>query len=210
MKTIAIVDYGMSNLHSVDRAFRLLAPSSWRVQIADTADEIEAADKVVFPGQGAARDCMKALAKAGIDKTLVKAADEKPFLGICMGMQVLFEHSEENDGTECLGLLAGDIRHLSTLGGARPGHKIPHLGWNRVRRSDHPLWHGVGDAEYFYFAHSYYAHPADDDAVAGTTRHGGDFASSVARGRIFAVQFHPEKSADAGLRVLKNFIHWDA
>ena len=201
----------MSNLRSVHQALRSLASApQWDVRIVDSVAEIDDADKIVFPGQGAARDCMKALADTGLGQAVARAAAEKPFLGICMGMQVLFERSEENDGTECLGLLAGDIRHLSSLGAPRPGHKIPHLGWNRVRHIDHPMWSGVADGDYFYFAHSYYAHPSDDGVIAGTTRHGGDFACAVANERVFAAQFHPEKSADAGLRLLKNFIAWQA
>ena len=215
MKTIAVVDYGMSNLHSVVHALHTLSQASWRVRIVNNADEIDAADKVVFPGQGAARDCMKKLNEVNLGNTLMKAAAEKPFLGICMGMQVLFKHSEENNGTKCLGLFDGEIRHLSKLGTPRTHHKIPHLGWNRVQQKEHhqkehPMWHKIHDNDYFYFVHSYYAQPADADLISGVCRHGDDFASAIACDRIFAVQFHPEKSANAGLQLLRNFIAWDA
>ena len=208
MRTIAIVDYGMSNLHSVQRALCAANAANWRIRVVNAAGDIEEADKVVFPGQGAARDCMRKLAETGLDAAILKASREKPFLGICMGMQVLFERSDENNGTDCLGVFPGSIHHLSRLGKPRAGRKIPHLGWNQVRQSDHPMWHGISDNAYFYFVHSYYPIPDNDEITVGTCSHGGRFTCSVAEDLIFAAQFHPEKSADNGLQLLRNFCAW--
>ena len=207
--SIAIVDYGMSNLHSVRRALAAVADGA-RVSVVHDPRGVEAADKVVFPGQGAAPDCMNALEAGGLAGALVRAAAEKPFLGICMGLQVLLERSEENGGTRCLGLFKGKVRYLGN--GSRygkPGRKIPHMGWNRVRqRAAHPLWQDVADDSHFYFVHSYYTAMDDDRATAGTTDYGGDFTCAIAGGFVFAVQFHPEKSADSGLQLLRNFVNW--
>ena len=212
MKSIAIVDYGMSNLHSVHRALAAVAGDAAHITIVSDDDGIAAADKIVFPGQGAAFDCMNALNADGVGEAVVQAASEKPCLGICMGLQVLLEHSEENNGTTCLGLYPGKVRHLShCIGGeARPGRKIPHMGWNQVRqRRHHPLWSNITDDSYFYFVHSYYTAPSNKHMVTGTTNYGDDFACAIADGFTFAVQFHPEKSAASGLQLLRNFIHWD-
>lgn len=206
MEHIAIIDYGMSNLHSVRRALAAVAGDDARVSVVTDRAGIETADKVVFPGQGAALDCMNALNAGNLAEAVLRAAKEKPFLGICMGLQVLLERSEENGGVACLGLFAGEVRRFS--GQARPGHKIPQMGWNRVRQRPHPLWQGIADDSHFYFVHSYYTAPADQRLVAGTTDYGDNFASAVAGGFVFAVQFHPEKSAANGLRLLRNFIHW--
>ena len=209
MKTVAIVDFGMGNLHSLNRALQTLAPPEWRVLIVDTGHAIDSADKVVFPGQGAARDCMTKLKQAKLEESLIRATQEKPFLGICMGMQILCDHSEENDGTTCLGLLSGQIHHLSRLKVAQTGHKIPHMGWNRVRHNDHPMWYNVENEDYFYFVHSYFASPKDLDTIAGTCYHGDRFACSMAQDFIFSVQFHPEKSASSGMQILRNFFAWN-
>ena len=210
MSTITIVDYGVGNLRSVERALRRVGQG--RAQVVITGDErrINDADKVVFPGQGAAGDCMHAIHARKLARPLARAAAEKPFLGICMGLQVLLEHSDENGGTDCLGLFAGKVGHLQRRAGATPGRKIPHMGWNRVRQTRaHPLWHGIRDDEHFYFVHSYHAEPADGGLVAGRTEYGGEFVCAIAAGSVFAVQFHPEKSAGAGLRLLENFARWD-
>ncbi len=208
--SIAIVDYGMSNLHSVRRALATVARDDAQVTVVNDRDGIAAADKIVFPGQGAALDCMNALNANGLAAAVVQAAAEKPFLGLCMGLQVLLERSEENGGTDCLGLFKGEVRHLGN--GARyepPGRKIPHMGWNRVRqRGTHPLWRGVADDSHFYFVHSYYIAPGDERIVAGTANYGDNFACAIADGFVFAVQFHPEKSAAGGLRLLRNFVDW--
>ena len=208
--SIAIVDYGMSNLHSVHRALATVAGSNAQVSVVGDRAGIAAADKIVFPGQGAALDCMNALHAGGLAGAVVQAAAEKPFLGICMGLQVLFERSEENNGTPCLGLFAGEVRRLPG-GRARPGRKIPHMGWNRVRqRLAHPLWHGIADGSHFYFVHSYCTAPKSGRIVAGTTNYGDNFTCAVADGFVFAVQFHPEKSAGNGLQLLRNFVHWQS
>ncbi len=206
MEHIAIIDYGMSNLHSVQRALTTVARDDAQVSVVSDRAGIEAADKVVFPGQGAALDCMNALNAGGLAEAVLRAAKEKPFLGICMGLQVLLDRSEENGGTACLGLFAGEVRRLS--GKPRPGRKIPHTGWNRVRQRAHPLWQGITDNSHFYFVHSYYTAPTDRRLIAGTTDYGDNFACAVAADLVFAVQFHPEKSASNGLRLLRNFVLW--
>jgi len=210
MTTITIVDYGMGNLRSVEKALHCVSPERTRIVTGGDAGLIDDADKVVFPGQGAAGDCMGAIHARGLAGPLARAAAEKPFLGICMGLQVLLEHSDENGGTDCLGVFAGRARHLAEHAGAAPGRKIPHMGWNRVRQTRrHPLWDGIADNEHFYFVHSYHVEPADAALVAGRTEYGAEFTCAVASGLVFAVQFHPEKSAANGLRLLENFVRWD-
>jgi glutamine amidotransferase len=165
----------------------------------------------VFPGQGAARDCMRAIGEHRLNQAVLEAARDKPFLGICMGLQVLMQFSEENQGTELLGLLAGRVVHFpfDMRGPDGLALKIPHMGWNRVDPTrPHPLWEGIEPGARFYFVHSYYVVPDDAGLAAATTEYGMAFTSAVARGNLFAVQFHPEKSADAGLRLLENFVHW--
>jgi len=212
MTTIAVVDYGMGNLRSVTRALEHVAPFGTRVVTTDRGDAITGADRVVFPGQGAARDCMRAIDEYELRGPLVEAARTRPFLGMCMGLQVLLAHSEENGGTDCLGLFAGEVRRFAAdlsdpASGARL--KIPHMGWNGVRHAkDHPLWRGIDDGALFYFVHSYYAAPDDPGLVAGLTEYGHEFASVLAQDNVFACQFHPEKSARDGLRLLTNFVHW--
>lgn len=209
MRSVVVVDYGMSNLRSVHRALAAAAPADLRVLVSGDAADIARAERVVFPGQGAAQGCLAALQAGALADALARAAAEKPFLGICMGMQVLFERSGEGGGVECLGLLRGEVRHLSDFGAPGAAHRIPHMGWNQVRQRPHPLWDGIADDSCFYFAHSYYARPATPAIVAGEVEYGRVFACSVAAGFVFAVQFHPEKSAADGLRLLRNFLHWD-
>ena len=212
MSTIAVVDYGMGNLRSVAKALEHVAPVGTRVRVTDSAHVIERADRVVFPGQGAARDCMRAIDAHDLRGPLLAAARSRPFRGMCMGLQVLLARSEENDGTDCLGLFDGMVRFFGHDGRDADGRplKIPHMGWNEVRQArDHPLWSGVDDGARFYFVHSYYADPADASLVAGTTEYGRRFASVLARENVFACQFHPEKSSHDGLRLLANFVAWD-
>jgi glutamine amidotransferase len=207
---IAVVDYGMGNLHSVAKALEHVAPGA-TVLVTDDAQAIAGADRIVFPGQGAAPDCMKEIAAHGLTEVIREAAARKPFLGICMGLQVLFQHSEEGD-TPCLGLMQGEVRRFPNPHLDAAGHKlkVPHMGWNNVRHTqDHPLWAGIEDGARFYFVHSYYCAPAEVGLTAGEAEYPFAFTCAVARDNLFAVQFHPEKSAEAGLRLLKNFISWD-
>ena len=211
MKKIAIVDYGMGNLRSVYQALRKAAPEA-DVAIVDRPEGIRTADRVVLPGQGAMRDCMRSLRESGLEESVLEAARTKPLMGVCVGEQMLFDWSEEGD-TKGLGLLPGKVVRFELDGrlqddGSR--FKVPQMGWNRVRQAaPHPLWDGVPDGSYFYFVHSYYAVPDNRAHTAGETDYGGLFASAVARDNVFATQFHPEKSAESGLRVYRNFVHWN-
>lgn len=210
--TIAVVDYSMGNLHSVSKALEHVVQDGQRVLVTSDAGEIAGAERIVFPGQGAARDCMRHLQETGLDDVVKQAAAEKPFLGICMGMQVLMAHSEENDGIACMNLFDGEVRAFAdqALKAQMQSLKIPHMGWNEVsQKQDHPMWRGIDDKSRFYFVHSYYVDPADDSLIAGTTEYGIDFVSVIARDNVFAAQFHPEKSAHDGLQLLKNFCAWD-
>jgi glutamine amidotransferase len=199
---IAVVDYGMGNIRSVSKALEHVAP---RAEVLVTADPaaIRAADRVVVPGQGAMPDCMRQLAASGARDAVVAAATGKPFLGICIGLQMLFEHGEEGD-TRGLGLLAGEVPRFRLT-----GLKIPHMGWNEVAQSrPHALWAGIADRSRFYFVHSYYPAPRDAALTAATAVYGQPFTCAIARDNIFAVQFHPEKSQSAGLQLLSNFVRW--
>ena len=210
--TIAVVDYSMGNLHSVSKALEHVVQDGQRVLVTSDAGDIAGAERIVFPGQGAARDCMRHLQETGLDQVVKLAAAEKPFLGICMGMQVLMAHSEENDGIACMSLFDGEVRAFADQALKAQMHslKIPHMGWNEVsQQQDHPMWRGIDDKSRFYFVHSYYVDPTDDSLVAGTTEYGIDFVSVIARDNVFAAQFHPEKSAHDGLQLLKNFCAWD-
>ena len=209
-RRIVVIDYGMGNLRSVAKAVEHVAGDA-EVLVTDDPTAIRAAERVVFPGQGAARDCMRAIGEHRLNQAIRDAAASRPFLGICMGMQVLLEHSEENGGTDLLGLYAGEVRRFP--GNARGPDgillKIPQMGWNRVHPTGpHALWAGIEPGSRFYFVHSYYADPVDRTLVAATTDFGLDYASAIARANVFAVQFHPEKSAQAGLRLLENFCRW--
>lgn len=207
---IAVVDYGMGNLRSVAKALEHVSPDSDVTLTSDAAD-IASADRIVFPGQGAARDCMQHLIDRDLIDPVRQAAQEKPFLGICMGLQVLMQHSEENGGIECMGLYPGRVEYFGDhIPVDRHDLKIPHMGWNNVEQTiSHPLWQGIEQGSRFYFVHSYFVHPDDDSIVSGRAEYGIPFATSVARGNVFAVQFHPEKSAADGLQLLKNFVTWD-
>jgi glutamine amidotransferase len=199
---IAVVDYGMGNIRSVSKALEHVAP---RAEVLVTSDPraIGAADRVVVPGQGAMPDCMRQLAASGAREAVVAAAGAKPFLGICIGLQMLFEHGEEGD-TPGLGLLPGRVPRFAVT-----GLKIPHMGWNEVVQARrHALWDGIADRSRFYFVHSYYPQPTDGALTAATCAYGVSFTCAVARDNIFAVQFHPEKSQNSGLRLLSNFVQW--
>jgi imidazole glycerol-phosphate synthase subunit HisH len=199
---IAVVDYGMGNIRSVSKALEHVAP---RAEVLVTSDPraIGAADRVVVPGQGAMPDCMRQLAASGAREAVVAAAGAKPFLGICIGLQMLFERGEEGD-TPGLGLLPGRVPKFAVS-----GLKIPHMGWNEVLQARaHALWDGIADRSRFYFVHSYYPQPADGALTAATCAYGVSFTCAVARDNIFAVQFHPEKSQNSGLRLLSNFVQW--
>lgn len=212
MQTIAVVDYGMGNLRSVVNALETVGDSRDRVLLTSDPAAVKAADRVVFPGQGAAGDCMRAIDEYGLREAVIEAARERPFLGICMGMQVLIEHSEENGGTDCLGCFAGQVRYFGEDYRDENGRriKIPHMGWNRVSQTrDHPLWREIDDGSRFYFVHSYYFDAEDTGLEVGATEYGIGFTSAIARDNLFALQCHPEKSARNGLRLLKNFIDWD-
>lgn len=211
MSLIAVVDYGMGNLRSVAKAIEHVAAEQ-KVIITSSPDDIKNADKIVFPGQGAARDCMQELADRELSQLVLQAAREKPFLGICMGMQVLLDHSEENNGTDCLGLYRGEVRKFpGTMKNDQDEKlKIPHMGWNQVSQSgEHPLWQNINQSSRFYFVHSYYMDPQDASIVMAKTEYGIEFVSAIGRDNVFAVQFHPEKSAADGLQLLKNFSQWD-
>ena len=216
-QTIAIVDYGMGNLRSVYQAFHHVAPDA-NVLIAHTPEEILSAERVVLPGQGAMPDCMKHLEESGLLEALLDAAKNKPLLGVCVGEQMLFDQSAEvranssRAWTPCLGLIPGEVRRFELAGKLQPdgsAYKVPHMGWNQVRQDrQHPLWSGIPDLTSFYFVHSYFVVPQRKEDVAGSTEYGDWFTSAVARDNIFATQFHPEKSAEYGLKLYKNFVSW--
>ncbi len=207
-KLITVVDYGMGNLRSVSKAAEHVADSQTKIIVSSKPEDIRSADAIIFPGQGAAKACMSALNHTGMIHALHEAAEEKPFLGICMGLQVLMEHSEENDGIECLSFLKGKVKQFDLSG--HPELKMPHMGWNQINQTvDHPMWHKIEQDSRFYFVHSYFVEPEDNQFIAGNTTHGQTFASAIAHDNLFAIQAHPEKSADAGLQLLKNFITWN-
>lgn len=212
---IAVVDYGMGNLRSVSKALEHVAGKDQEVSVTSSPADIEAADHVVFPGQGAARDCMLELKQRKLIGPVLKAAREKPFLGICMGLQVLLSHSEENGGIDCMDLYKGEVRFFGDAinqnqsGQSDEVLKIPHMGWNNVHHTQqHVLWDGIEQDSRFYFVHSYYVDPEDKNVIAGETTYGINFTSAISRDNVFAVQFHPEKSAADGLQLLENFTRW--
>jgi len=208
---IVVIDYGMGNLRSVAKAVEHVAPNQ-SVIISSDAGEIANAERVIFPGQGAARDCMRELQDRNLTQVVLDAAKQKPFLGICMGMQVLLNHSEENNGIDCLGLYEGTVRFFGNdlKNTANEKLKIPHMGWNQVaQKMNHPLWENIKDQSRFYFVHSFYMDPQDKNIVAACSDYGMEFVTAIAKDNVFAVQFHPEKSAQDGLQLLKNFTHWN-
>lgn len=211
---IAIIDYGMGNLHSVLKSVQYVAQSSQgaiEVILTPHPDEVLSADKVIFPGQGAMPDCMKSLQQSGLDDAVLDALRNKPFFGICVGAQLLFEHSEEGN-TQGLGFFSGSVKRFGQNLHDNDGTKlkVPHMGWNTVRQTNtHPLFNNLADNSYFYFVHSYYFAPNDSEIVLGESEYPNPFACIVGRDNVFATQFHTEKSGDNGLILLKNFIEWD-
>ncbi len=207
---VGVVDYGMGNLRSVAKALAQVCGDA-DIRVSSDPAVIESSDRVVFPGQGAMPDCMRELKARGLDGVVRRAAAQKPFLGICIGLQMLFEHSEEGD-TPGLGIMPGRVRRFpSGMGSALGGGvlKVPHMGWNQVvQLMPHPVWQDISDGTRFYFVHSYYADAPERDSRSGETEYGLGFTSAVARDNIFAVQFHPEKSQMAGLQLLRNFVNW--
>ena len=220
-KTVAVVDYGIGNLRSVSQAVQHVAKGSgFEVVVTSKAEDVMNAERIVLPGQGAIADCMRELAESGMLPSVLHAAANKPLFGVCVGMQMLLTHSEEGRpgdggvGTQGLGLIPGEVRKFDLAGqlqadGSR--YKVPQMGWNRVFQSNpvHPIWQGVDDGAYFYFVHSFYASPSDTRHTAGVAEYGASFAAAIARDNIFATQFHPEKSADQGLALYRNFLHWN-
>ena len=210
--SVAIIDYGMGNLHSVASALEHVGAAD--VQVSCDPAVIAAADRVVFPGVGAIRDCMAEIRRLGCDRLLESALsdDHKPVLAICVGLQAMLNRSEENGGIDCLGLIDGEVRHFGAPLTDRAGQrlKVPHMGWNEVRqRREHPLWESIDDNARFYFVHSYYVQAEDRSLIAGTVDYGVQIDAALARDNLFAVQFHPEKSHRAGLTLLRNFINWN-
>ncbi len=209
---VAVIDYGMGNLHSVASALGHVGAE--QVVVTHEAERIAAADRVVFPGVGAIRDCMAEIRRLHCDRLLVEALVEqhKPVLAICVGLQALMTHSQENDGVDCLDIIPGEVRYFGNplVGEGGERLKVPHMGWNQVRQTiDHPLWRDIPDMTRFYFVHSYYVDAVDRSLVAGSVEYGVTADAALARDNLFAVQFHPEKSAEAGLQLLRNFIEWN-
>ena len=216
MQTIAVVDYGHGNLRSVTKALEhvvdLVAGKRQKVILTSDPEQVYQADRVVFPGQGAAGGCMAAIDEYGLRETILLSTEEKPFLGICMGLQVLVEHSEENHGTDCLGFLPGEVKYFGDYlqDENQQKLKVPHMGWNQVHQTrPHALWKGIPDHSRFYFVHSYFLETEADDLQVGSCIYGNEFTCAVARDNVFAIQCHPEKSADSGLQLLTNFVKWD-
>jgi glutamine amidotransferase len=218
MKKVAVVDYGMGNLRSVTQAvMHVAADAGVEVVWARTAQEVMDAERVVLPGQGAMRDCMRELHESGMYDAVMHAAAHKPLMGVCVGMQMLLDHSDELN-TASLGLIPGKVVKFELAGQTQPDgsrYKVPQMGWNQVWQTSHggvprhPVWGEVPDGSYFYFVHSYYAQPSDARHSVGETDYGQRFSAAIARDNIFATQFHPEKSAEHGLALYRNFLHWN-
>jgi len=211
MSSVAVIDYGMGNLHSIAKALQH-AEHDVEVLVTSDVSAILQADRVVFPGVGAIRDCMQALNESGLAEVIRNVANTKPLLGICLGMQALLSDSEENGGTPCLNIIPGHVRRFPADLQDSNGHilKIPHMGWNQVHQAgSHPLWESIDQDSRFYFVHSYYAQPHVASVAAATSQYPNAFACALAQDNVFAVQFHPEKSQTVGLQLLKNFLHWD-
>ena len=210
MSTVAVIDYGMGNLHSIAKALQH-ADNTVNVQISADPSVIKAADRVVFPGVGAIRDCMQALNDSGLAAVVREVAGEKPLLGICLGMQALLTDSEEGGNIACLNVFDGHVRRFPANLTDQDGNtlKIPHMGWNQVRQQPHPLWENIPQNSRFYFVHSYYAAPEHPEESVATSDYPQPFTCALAKNQVFAVQFHPEKSQTVGLQLLKNFLHWN-
>jgi glutamine amidotransferase len=212
MRQVAVVDYGMGNLRSVSQAVKAVAGPDFVVSVTSDPEAIRRAERIVLPGQGAMPDCMQELKNSGLQASVMEAARSKPLFGVCVGMQMLLDHSEEGD-TPGLGLFAGDVIRFRLEGQLQPDgsrFKVPQMGWNQVVQSQsHPLWRGVPDGSWFYFVHSFHARTQHAHHSVGETEYGVRFTSAMARDNIFATQFHPEKSAAHGLALYKNFLSWN-
>ncbi|MDC9729797.1 MAG: imidazole glycerol phosphate synthase subunit HisH, partial [Methyloprofundus sp.] len=210
MSSVAVIDYGMGNLHSIAKALQHAAPEV-SVRVVSDKQSILAADRVVLPGVGAMRECMTALQANELLEVIDEAAKNKPFLGVCLGMQALLTSSEENGGTDSLNLIPGSVKHFEhdLLDAQGERLKIPHMGWNQVQQHEHPLWANIPQNSRFYFVHSYFAQAENAAHIAATTEYPSEFACAIAKDNIFATQFHPEKSHDVGLQLLANFLRWD-
>jgi glutamine amidotransferase len=207
MQHLAVIDYGMGKLRSVSKALETVS-NGVSVEVTSDPDRILSASHVVFPGQGAIRACLAEVQRLGLTDVIKQVAAEKPFLGICIGMQLLLTHSDENDGVDGLDIIAGNVHHFDV--DAAPHLKVPHMGWNQAHQTTaHPLWENIEQDSRFYFVHSYYVDPKDQSVTAATTDYPNTFASALHKDNIFAVQFHPEKSHNDGLQLLRNFINWD-
>ena len=207
-KLVAVIDYGMGNLRSVAKAAEHVAPDNVRILVTNKPEEVATADAIIFPGQGAAKACMQALHDTGMIHPIQQAAQEKPFLGICMGLQVLMSHSNENQGIDCLNVIPGNVKHFEFADNSPL--KIPHMGWNQIHQEqEHALWQNIPQDSRFYFVHSYYVEPDNQAMIAGTTTHGITFPSVLSHKNLFAIQAHPEKSAEYGLQLFKNFLAWN-
>ena len=208
MADIVIIDYGMGNVHSVAKALTNILDKKSKVKISKSISEIKKSTHIVFPGQGAVSECMSNINKNFEINELKEIIKEKPFLGICMGLQVLMGSSTENNGVSCLDIIDGEV--LSIRDKLDKNLKIPHMGWSEVaQQNNHPLWDGIKNKSYFYFVHSYYVSPDKKNDILATTSYGFDFVSAIARENMAAVQFHPEKSSKTGLKLLRNFLSWD-
>ncbi len=217
---IAVIDYGMGNLHSVASALHHVAPGA-EVEVTSDVERVLAADRVIFPGVGAIRDCMAEILRLGFGQTVAEVIDSgKPLLAICVGLQAMMEHSDENGGVACLHHFPGQVKSFAnspqfravTDEASHSGErlKVPHMGWNQVEQTlDHPLWFNIPDRSRFYFVHSYCVQAENMDVIAGTCHYGIDFTAAIAKDNVFAAQFHPEKSAEHGLQLLKNFVGWN-
>lgn len=208
-KRCAVIDYGMGNLHSAHGALQHVAPDT-EVLVTSDPEQILSADHVVLPGVGAIRDCMAEMRAQGIDQVVEEVRRSKPLLGICVGLQSMLQRSAENGGVEGMGLFAGEVKFFAEQPEVQQQQlKVPHMGWNQVQQEAHPLWHGIADNSRFYFVHSYYVEAGDAQQVMGRCHYGVSFDAALAQDNVFAVQFHPEKSHNAGLALLKNFLAWD-
>jgi glutamine amidotransferase len=213
MKTVAVVDYGMGNLRSVSNAVRRVAQGTgFEVIVTSRPEQVRAADRIVLPGQGAMPDCMREFRESGLMESVLEGAAAKPLMGVCVGMQMILDRSEEGP-TDGLGLIHGEVIRFDLAGKLQPDgsrYKVPQMGWNEVIQSQpHPVWAGVPDRSFFYFVHSFYARPSDARHSVGEAEYGARFTAAIARDNIFATQFHPEKSADQGLALYRNFLHWN-
>ena len=205
MKKLVVLDYGTSNLRSVYKALEKVADGHYQVSVSGEPEVIRSADKIVFPGQGAIGQCMQQLTKTGLNQVICETLAEKPFLGICLGLQSLMDHSAEDGGVDGLALIDGQVQRFVNT----PGYKVPHMGWNQVDQvQPHPLWSGIPNLSRFYFVHSYYVVPENEQLTCGSCEYINRFTAAIAKDNVFACQFHPEKSQTAGLKLLENFIAW--